>query len=98
MTTAVNLRRYIQECIKELLRTDQQWIPAKKGYSMYLRPVCFSTTPWWGLINIARHVIHCSSNPPILHRMPSHEVAINICQALYCRPHHPTPLTPSFLG
>ena len=32
------------ECIKELLRVDKEWIPTKRGYSMYLRPVIFSTT------------------------------------------------------
>jgi branched-subunit amino acid aminotransferase/4-amino-4-deoxychorismate lyase len=37
------------ECIKELLRIDEDWIPTEKGYSMYLRPVMFSTTPWLGL-------------------------------------------------
>jgi hypothetical protein len=37
------------ECIKELLRIDKEWIPTQKGYSMYLRPVMFSTTPWLGL-------------------------------------------------
>ena len=38
------------ECIKELLRVDKEWIPTKRGYSMYLRPVIFSTTPWLGLV------------------------------------------------
>jgi branched-subunit amino acid aminotransferase/4-amino-4-deoxychorismate lyase len=37
------------ECIKELLRIDKAWIPTEAGYSMYLRPVMFSTTPWLGL-------------------------------------------------
>mmetsp|Transcript_24837 Transcript_24837/g.30042 ORF Transcript_24837/g.30042 Transcript_24837/m.30042 type:complete len:298 (+) Transcript_24837:3-896(+) len=37
------------KCIKRLLQIDHEWIPNKKGYAMYLRPVLFSTTPWLGL-------------------------------------------------
>lgn len=31
------------ECIKELLRTDKQWVPEGKGYSLYLRPTVIAT-------------------------------------------------------
>lgn len=45
------------ECIKELLRVDKEWIPVKRGYSMYLRPVIFSTTPWLGLTQCSEAMI-----------------------------------------
>jgi len=37
------------ECIKELLRTDKDWIPEGEGYSMYLRPTHISTHPYLGV-------------------------------------------------
>lgn len=32
------------ECIKELVRVDQDYIPTGKGYSLYLRPTFIGTT------------------------------------------------------
>lgn len=37
------------ECIKELLRVDDSWIPRKDGYSMYLRPTAIGTQPTLGV-------------------------------------------------
>ncbi|ORX71977.1 branched-chain-amino-acid aminotransferase [Linderina pennispora] len=31
------------ECIKELVRTDQRWVPDGKGYSLYIRPTVIAT-------------------------------------------------------
>ncbi|KAJ2779890.1 branched-chain-amino-acid transaminase bat2 [Coemansia javaensis] len=31
------------ECIKELLRVDQRWVPDGRGYSLYLRPTLIAT-------------------------------------------------------
>ncbi|KAG5461372.1 MAG: aminotransferase [Olpidium bornovanus] len=31
------------ECIKELVRTDSRWVPAERGYSLYLRPTLIGT-------------------------------------------------------
>jgi len=31
------------ECIKELLRVDERWIPNERGYSLYLRPTLIGT-------------------------------------------------------
>ncbi|KAJ3219543.1 branched-chain-amino-acid aminotransferase [Dinochytrium kinnereticum] len=31
------------ECIKELLKVDQRWIPAERGYSLYIRPTAIAT-------------------------------------------------------
>lgn len=51
--TRLNLPNFngdeLLKCIMQLLRVDKEWIPTQKGYSMYLRPVLFSTTPWLGL-------------------------------------------------
>ena len=51
------------ECIKELLRVDKEWIPARRGYSMYLRPVIFSTTPWLGLTQCSEAMILVLMSP-----------------------------------
>ncbi|KAJ3105572.1 hypothetical protein HDU97_007914 [Phlyctochytrium planicorne] len=31
------------ECIKELLKVDQRWIPNERGYSLYIRPTAIAT-------------------------------------------------------
>ncbi|KAJ3330714.1 branched-chain-amino-acid aminotransferase [Blyttiomyces sp. JEL0837] len=31
------------ECIKELLRVDDRWIPSERGYSLYIRPTVIAT-------------------------------------------------------
>lgn len=45
------------KCIERLVDLDKDWIPKKRGYSMYLRPVIFSTTPWLGLTQCAEAMI-----------------------------------------
>eukprot|EP00897_Mesotaenium_endlicherianum_P005843 jgi/Mesen1/5287/ME000263S04397 len=37
------------ECIKQFLREEESWIPAKEGYSIYLRPTMIATTPFLGV-------------------------------------------------
>lgn len=37
------------ECIKQLLRIDESWIPEGDGYSIYLRPTAISTYPFLGV-------------------------------------------------
>lgn len=51
------------ECIKELLKLDRDWIPQKKGYAMYLRPVMFSTTPWLGLTQCSEAMMFVLQSP-----------------------------------
>eukprot|EP00854_Cymbomonas_tetramitiformis_P013144 gene13144-15519_t len=51
------------KCIKELLRLDRDWIPQKKGYAMYLRPVMFSTTPWLGLTQCSEAMLFVLQSP-----------------------------------
>ncbi|KAJ3050216.1 branched-chain-amino-acid aminotransferase, partial [Quaeritorhiza haematococci] len=36
-------REELLECIKELLRVDEKWIPGERGYSLYLRPTVIAT-------------------------------------------------------
>ncbi|KXS11918.1 branched-chain amino acid aminotransferase II [Gonapodya prolifera JEL478] len=36
-------REELLECIKKLVRTDERWIPDKKGYSLYIRPTLIGT-------------------------------------------------------
>ncbi|KAI9360765.1 aminotransferase [Zopfochytrium polystomum] len=31
------------ECIKQLVRVDQRWIPSERGYSLYIRPTAIAT-------------------------------------------------------
>lgn len=37
------------ECIKQLLRLDESWIPDKEGYSLYIRPTAIGTSPFLGV-------------------------------------------------
>jgi branched-chain amino acid aminotransferase len=37
------------DCIAELVRTDQRWIPEGEGYSLYLRPTVIATHKFLGL-------------------------------------------------
>ena len=37
------------ECIKQLLRIDESWVPQKDGYSLYLRPTAIGTSPALGV-------------------------------------------------
>lgn len=37
------------EALKELVKLDQNWIPERVGYSLYIRPVMFSTDPVLGV-------------------------------------------------
>ena len=48
---------------QRLLRVDKEWIPTKRGYSMYLRPVIFSTTPWLGLTQCSEAMILVLMSP-----------------------------------
>jgi len=37
------------ECIKELVRTDKDWIPDQHGFSLYVRPTAIATQPTLGV-------------------------------------------------
>lgn len=37
------------ECLKELIRVDESWIPTEEGYSLYIRPTAIGNSPYLGL-------------------------------------------------
>eukprot|EP00887_Chlorella_sp_A99_P003728 scaffold7.g3728.t1 len=37
------------DCVKELLRVDASWLPAREGYSLYIRPFAFSSARALGI-------------------------------------------------
>jgi|EP01033_Poteriospumella_lacustris_P000003 branched-chain amino acid aminotransferase len=43
------------ECLKELIRIDQSWIPEKEGYSLYIRPTAIGSSPFLG-VHASEHV------------------------------------------
>jgi branched-chain amino acid aminotransferase len=43
------------ECIKELLRIDESWIPNQEGYSLYIRPTAIGSSPFLG-VHASEHV------------------------------------------
>jgi len=54
------------ECIKALLRVDQDWIPSEKGYSLYLRPTLIGNQESLGVgpSNAAKFFVICSPVGP----------------------------------
>jgi branched-chain amino acid aminotransferase len=51
------------ECIKELLRIDESWIPDKDGYSMYIRPTAIGTQATLGVSRSLSCKIYCIMSP-----------------------------------
>ncbi|PRP78842.1 branched-chain amino acid aminotransferase [Planoprotostelium fungivorum] len=56
----------VTECIKALLRVDQDWIPSEKGYSLYLRPTLIGNQESLGVSppNAAKMFVICSPVGP----------------------------------
>jgi branched-chain amino acid aminotransferase len=46
-------------CIKELVRTDQDWIPQAFGYSLYIRPTVISTYVCGRCAALRCAALHC---------------------------------------
>ena len=42
-------RKELIECIAELVRVDEKWIPTGEGYSLYIRPTVIATHPFLGV-------------------------------------------------
>lgn len=40
---------FFVECIRKLVEVDQNWIPEKDGYSLYIRPFIFATDEYIGI-------------------------------------------------
>jgi branched-chain amino acid aminotransferase len=54
------------QCISELVKLDQDWIPSGEGYSLYLRPTVIATHRFLGLAapeSILLYVITCPVGP-----------------------------------
>lgn len=54
------------QCIGELVRADQDWIPSGEGYALYLRPTVIATHPFLGLTppdSLLMYVISCPVGP-----------------------------------
>ncbi|GAB4819863.1 hypothetical protein N2152v2_006909 [Parachlorella kessleri] len=51
------------ECIKELLRVDRAWLPAKEGYSIYIRPFMFSSAHVLGVAKTTRSMVSVVLSP-----------------------------------
>jgi len=56
----------VLECIKELVKVDQSWIPAQHGYSLYIRPTLIGTQDSLGVSksnSALLYVISCPVGP-----------------------------------
>jgi branched-chain amino acid aminotransferase len=53
----------MQECIKELLRVDQEWIPTEAGYSLYIRPTAIATQRSLGVGPSDSALLYCIASP-----------------------------------
>ncbi|VDM61169.1 unnamed protein product [Angiostrongylus costaricensis] len=51
------------ECIKELVRLDQSWVPREKGASLYIRPTLIGTDPRLGLSSSRRAKLFVITSP-----------------------------------
>ncbi|RKP35190.1 aminotransferase [Dimargaris cristalligena] len=51
------------ECIKELLRVDQRWVPDEYGYSLYIRPTLIGTEECLGVRASNRALLYTICSP-----------------------------------
>lgn len=52
------------EAIKELVRTEADWVPSAEGASLYIRPFIFAVDPHVG-VHPAKHLIFCIILSPV---------------------------------
>ena len=52
------------ECIKELVRTDKDWIPQEHGYSLYIRPTSIATQVQYSRMHLNMIVFGHAYTPP----------------------------------
>eukprot|EP00523_Entomoneis_sp_CCMP467_P002853 CAMPEP_0168743564 /NCGR_PEP_ID=MMETSP0724-20121128/13642_1 /TAXON_ID=265536 /ORGANISM="Amphiprora sp., Strain CCMP467" /LENGTH=394 /DNA_ID=CAMNT_0008791199 /DNA_START=52 /DNA_END=1236 /DNA_ORIENTATION=- len=55
--------RALTECIAELVRVDERWIPQGEGYSLYLRPTVIATHPFLGLAAPTSLLLYVITSP-----------------------------------
>mmetsp|Transcript_48207 Transcript_48207/g.145645 ORF Transcript_48207/g.145645 Transcript_48207/m.145645 type:complete len:292 (+) Transcript_48207:958-1833(+) len=51
------------ECIKELVRLDEKWVPYGEGYSLYIRPTVIATHPFLGLAAPESMLLYVITSP-----------------------------------
>ena len=51
------------ECIKELVRVDKNWIPRKKGFSLYIRPTMIGTQASLGVGASSECLLYVITSP-----------------------------------
>lgn len=51
------------ECIKELVKLDEKWIPSGEGYSLYLRPTVIGTQKFLGLAPPENLLLYVITSP-----------------------------------
>lgn len=51
------------ECIKQLVRQDERWIPQKDGFSLYIRPTMIATEPTLGVATPRQAQFFCIMCP-----------------------------------
>lgn len=51
------------ECIKELVRVDERWVPDQEGYSLYIRPTVIATHPLLGLAAPESMLLYVITSP-----------------------------------
>eukprot|EP00300_Choanocystis_sp_HF-7_P022126 c21270_g1_i1.p1 GENE.c21270_g1_i1~~c21270_g1_i1.p1 ORF type:complete len:385 (+),score=66.07 c21270_g1_i1:35-1189(+) len=67
----------LQECIAELIRLDQSWVPAKRDYSLYIRPTLISTQPTLG-VSAPNHALLFVLTCPVGPYYPAGFKAVNL--------------------
>uniref|UniRef100_A0A7S3DGK7 Branched-chain-amino-acid aminotransferase n=1 Tax=Palpitomonas bilix TaxID=652834 RepID=A0A7S3DGK7_9EUKA len=56
-------KEHFLECIKELVRVDEKWVPQERGYSLYIRPTFIATTPFLGVAPANDARLFCILSP-----------------------------------
>ncbi|CAG8450792.1 18579_t:CDS:2 [Acaulospora morrowiae] len=51
------------ECIKELIRLEERWIPVERGYSLYIRPTLIGTQESLGVNSTGRALLFVICSP-----------------------------------
>lgn len=51
------------ECLKQLVKLDESWIPTEDGYSVYLRPTAIGTNGNLGVITPTSAKLYCICSP-----------------------------------
>jgi len=58
----VDMQGWLQ-CIKELVKVEQSWVPSNNGYSLYLRPTAIATTEALGVFPPTKALLYCITSP-----------------------------------